>query len=96
VREAGSKVVVGAYRASRIAPAQLFYAHVDHAHEAALIAMADSALQEHRGFPMLIELADTLGRAMFGTDSFNAAARLAYTDAGEPFRYLTERQTRRE
>jgi hypothetical protein len=96
IREAGSKVVVGAYRASRIAPAQLFYAHVDHAHEAALIAMADSALQEHRGFPMLIELADTLGRAMFGADSFNAAVRLAYTEAGEPFRYLSERQTRRE
>jgi hypothetical protein len=96
VREAGSKIVVGAYRASRIAPAHLFYAHVDHAHEAALIAMADSALQEHRGFPMLIELADTLNRTMFGPDSFNAAVRLAYTEAGEPFRYLTERQTRRE
>jgi hypothetical protein len=96
VREAGSKVVVGAYRASLIAPAQLFYAHVEHAHEAALIAMADSALQEHRGFPMLIELADTLGRTMFGPDSFNAAVRLAYTETGEPFRYLTERQTRRE
>ena len=42
---------------------QVFYAHVDHVHEAALIAMADSVLQEHRGFPMLIDLADTVCRA---------------------------------
>jgi hypothetical protein len=96
VQEAGSKVVVGAYRASRIAPAQLFYAHVEYAHDAALIAIADGALQEHRGFPMLIELADTLNRTMFGAESFNAAVRLAYTDAGEPFRYTTERRTRRQ
>lgn len=96
VREAGSKVVVGAYRASIVAPAQLFYAHVDYAHEAALIALADSTLQEHRGFPMLIDLADTVGRTTFGADSFNAAIQLAYTEAAEPFRYQTERQTRRQ
>lgn len=95
VNDVGSRVVVGTYRASRIAPAQLFYAHVDHVHEAALVALADSALQEHRGFPMLIDLADTVGRTMFGAESFNAAVRLAYTETGEPFRYLTERQTRR-
>jgi hypothetical protein len=91
----GSQVVVGIYRASEMAPAQLFYAHTEHAHEAALIAMADSALQEHRGFPMLIDLADTVCRAIFGTDSFTASTQLAYVEAGEPFRYLTERQTRR-
>ena len=61
----------------------------------ALIALADSALQEHRGFPMLIDLADTVCRAIFGTDSFTASTQLAYVEAGEPFRYLTERQTRR-
>jgi hypothetical protein len=91
----GPQIVVGLYRASDMAPAQLFYAHVEHAHEAALIAMADSALQEHRGFPMLIDLADTVCRATFGTDSFTASTQLAYVEAGEPFRYLTERQTRR-
>ncbi|HXG36825.1 MAG TPA: hypothetical protein VNL15_07635 [Dehalococcoidia bacterium] len=91
----GPQVVVGLYRASDMAPAQLFYAHVEHAHEAALIAIADSALQEHRGFPMLIDLADTVCRATFGTDSFTASTQLAYVEAGEPFRYLTERQTRR-
>src|SRR5439155_13308177 len=49
-----SQVVVGLYRATRLAPAQLFYAHVDHADVAAHIVLADSVLQEHRGFPLLI------------------------------------------
>lgn len=95
VEEAGEKIVLGVYRASAMAPAQLFYAHIEHAREAALIALADSALQGHRGFPMLIDLADTVCRATFGTDSFTASTQLAYVEAGEPFRYLTERQTRR-
>ena len=94
-REVGPKIVVGVYRASEMAPPQLFYAHADHAHEAALIAMADSVMQEHRGFPMLVDLADTVWRSTFGTDSFTASTQLAYAEAGEPFRYLTERQTRR-
>jgi hypothetical protein len=94
-REVGPKIVVGVYRASEMGPPQLFYAHADHAHEAALIAMADSVMQEHRGFPMLVDLADTVCRSTFGVDSFTASTQLAYAEAGEPFRYLTERQTRR-
>jgi hypothetical protein len=94
VKECGPKVVVGMYRASTLAPAQMFYAHADHAHEAALIAIADSALQEHRGFPMLIDLADGLCSATFGADWFAASTRLAYAHAGEPFRYMAERKTR--
>jgi hypothetical protein len=70
-----------------MAPAQMFYAHVDHAHEAALIALADSVLQEHRGFPMLIDLADSLCSATFGADVFTASTQLAYAAAGEPYRY---------
>jgi len=93
--ECGEKVVVGLYRASALAPCHLFYAHVDHAREAALIAMADSLLQEHRGFPMLIDLADGLCTATFGAETFAAAAQLAYAEAGAPFRYLAERKTRR-
>jgi hypothetical protein len=95
VKECGSKVVVGMYRASALAPAQMFYAHVDHAHEAALIAIADSVLQEHRGFPLLIDLADGLCSATFGADWFAASTRLAYAHAGEPYRYMAERKTRR-
>src|SRR5207249_4551133 len=95
VEECGSKIVIGMYRASRLAPAQMFYAHVDHAHEAALIALADSVLQEHRGFPMLIDLADNLCSMMFGADTFAASTEVAYAAAGEPFRYQSERSSRR-
>jgi hypothetical protein len=90
----GASIVVGVYRASVLAPAHMFYAHADHAHEAALIVLADSVLQEHRGFPMLIDLADSVCGATFGADSFNAMTRLAYSNSGEPFRYLSERKTR--
>ena len=95
VREVGPQVVVGTYRASAVAPPQLFYAHRDHAHEAALIALADSTFHEHRGFPMLIDLADLVCRGTFDGGSFNAQTQLAYLEAGEPYRYLTERQTRK-
>jgi len=95
VEEVGPQIVIGIYRASGTAPPYLFYAHRDYAHEAALIVMADSVLQEHRGFPMLIDLADTICRSTFGPESFNVAIRQAYTEAGVPFRYLGERETRR-
>ena len=87
-------IVVGLYRVWEGSPPYLFYAHVDHAEMAAHIAMADSVLQEHRGFPMLIDLADTVCRTTFGIDSFVPSVQMAYTDAGQPFRYLGERETR--
>lgn len=90
----GSKIVFGVYRSSSAAPPHLFYAHADHVHEAALIALADSVLQEHRGFPMLIDLADMICRTTFGNDIFNSAVQMAYAHAGEPFRFLNERMTR--
>jgi hypothetical protein len=95
VDEIGPQIVVGIYRASGTAPPYMFYAHGDYAHVAALIAMADSVLQEHRGFPMLIDLADTVCRTTFGSDSLSAAIQQAYTEAGASFRYRGERETRR-
>lgn len=95
VEEVGPQIVIGLYRASAQAPARLFYAHRDYAHLAALIAMADSVLQEHRGFPMLIDLADMVCRATFGSNTFNSMIQQAYVEAGTPFRYLGERETRR-
>ncbi|HZL37059.1 MAG TPA: hypothetical protein VFC78_17195, partial [Tepidisphaeraceae bacterium] len=92
---AGDKVLIGVYRASQFAPAQVFYAHADHAHEAAMVVLADSVLQEHRGFPMLIDLADKVCRMMFGGGTFASTNQLAYADAGEPFRYMAERASRR-
>lgn len=91
----GAQIVKGVFRASELAPPQLFYAHEEHAHEAALIAIGDSVLQDHRGFPMLIDLADTLCGATFGRETLVGSTQTAYAEAGEPFRYMTERQTRR-
>ena len=90
----GDQVVVGMYRATSLAPAQVFYAHAENVHQAALVAIADSILQEHRGFPTLIELADGLCGRLFGAHDFVASAQLAYADAGAPYQYLGERSTR--
>lgn len=94
VDSCGDKILVGLYRASSLARSQMFYAHADHVHVAALIAMADSMLQEHRGFPMLIDLADGICGRVFGAHDFAASAQLAYAQAGAPYQYLGERQTR--
>ncbi|QGJ70638.1 Hypothetical protein PBC10988_23360 [Planctomycetales bacterium 10988] len=90
----GPQIVVGLFRASRLAPPQMFYAHIDHAHTAAQIALADSVLQEHRGFPLLIDLADTICRSTFSAEMFNASTQAAYCDAGAPYRHFGERRTR--
>lgn len=94
VDDIAHQVAVGVYRASAHAPATPFFAHVDHVHEAAHIALADSVLQEHRGFPLSIDLADAACRAMFGADTFDDAVASAYREHGEPLRYLPERNTR--
>lgn len=93
-REVAPKIVIGAYRVSAYAPPYLFYAHIDYAEKAAHIAMADSMLQEHRSFPMLIHLADRLCGTNFGADSFISSVEVAYAKAGRPFMYLGERETR--
>jgi hypothetical protein len=93
LEEIASQVVVGVYRASAVAPAQLFYAHKDHAHYAAHLVLADSMLQEHRGFPLLIDLADHVCTGVFGR-SLDALTETAYASAGAPWRYFSERKTR--
>ncbi|HEX5502536.1 MAG TPA: hypothetical protein VFW96_07920 [Thermomicrobiales bacterium] len=90
----GPRVVRGVFRASAAAPAYLFYAHAERAHEAALLALADAALQEHRGFPMLIDLADRVAGRTFSADATLGLVRAAYAARGQPYRYLTERETR--
>ena len=95
VEELGPQIVIGLYRASVHAPARLFYAHRDYASMAASIVIADSVLQEQRGFPLLIDLADTVCRTTFGGGTFQSMIQQAYAEAGEPFRYLGERETRR-
>jgi len=77
VADIGQQIAVGVYRASAHAPATPFFAHVDRVHEAAHIAIADSVLQEHRGFPLSIDLADVACRSMFGADTFDDAVASA-------------------
>lgn len=89
-----SQVVVGVYRATRVAPAQVFYAHKDHAHYAAHVVLADSVLQEHRGFPLLIDLADHVCSAVVGGNAMGGLLASAYAEAKAPWRYLSERTTR--
>jgi hypothetical protein len=88
-----SQVVIGVYRATAAAPAQLFYARADRAHFAAHIVLADSLLQEQRGFPLLIDLADHVCGAVFG-GSLQYLTETAYAAAGAPWRYFSERTTR--
>jgi hypothetical protein len=92
--EVAPKIVIGLFRVWEAAPPYIFYAHVDHAELAAHIAMADSVLQEHRGFPMLIDLADTVCSTTFGVESFTPSVQMTYAEAGQPYRYLAERETR--
>ncbi len=94
MKEVGPQVVIGVYRAGRYAPAQVFYAHREFACEAAAIAIADSVLQPQRGFPMLIDLADTVCGTAFDGGSFFGSVQNAYAAAGEPTRYAGERETR--
>lgn len=94
IREVAPQIVMGVYRAGRHAPSRLFYAHQDFACQAAAIAIADSTLQPLRGFPMLIDLADIVCRSVFDTGSFHGCVQDAYAAAGEPTRYLGERETR--
>ncbi len=84
-KDVGDEVARGVFRASQLGPPQIFYAHRDHAHIAALIALADSVLQEQRSYPVLLDLAQTVCRATFGVDSFAPQIRIAYTDAGAPW-----------
>ena len=92
--DVGSKIVLGVYRASALCPGRVFYAHEDHVHSAAQVVMADSALQEARGFPNLIDIADRTCRGMFEPGGLKAQVHAALARGGSPFRFLDERGTR--
>jgi hypothetical protein len=84
--EVAEKVVVGVYRATRLAPPQVFYAHVDHADAAARVALADSVFHEQRGAPMLLSLAQQSCQAIYGGASLREIAEAAYA-ANEATRF---------
>jgi hypothetical protein len=93
--EVCSKVVVGVFRATPLSPPNVFYAHEDHADVAARIVLADSVFQDHRGYPALIDLADHVCKSVYGGGTLRELADHAYAAAGVPFRYQSERLTRR-
>jgi hypothetical protein len=88
-QDTARKILTGVYRTSLEVPPQIFYAHTDFVHDAALIAMADSVLQAHSGFPVLLDLANRVCRSTFGEEGFISAVRSAYAQRGI-FRYLSE------
>jgi hypothetical protein len=76
--EVAHKVVIGVYKATLLAPARVFYAHVDHAHLGARIILADGALQEMTGVPLLLEMARQVCQSVYGEGSLRALASAAW------------------
>ncbi|MCY1074750.1 hypothetical protein [Archangium lansingense] len=91
VRECCPDVFIGLFRVSEKAPPRLFYAHREHVHIAAHIALADSLLRPERGFPMLLDVADASCRGVFGAESFLGLVNDAYTRAGAQTHYFGRR-----
>jgi hypothetical protein len=89
IHRVASKIVVGLFRPTILAPAQTFYAHIDHSDIAAHIALADSVLKE-QGTSMLLEMAHRVCASVFG-DSLEALAEAAYVAAGAHNRFLSGR-----
>jgi hypothetical protein len=87
--DAAPKILAGVYRTTSEVPPQIFYAQNDFVHDAALIAMADSVLQAHSGFPVLLDLASRVCHSTFGEEGFISAVRSAYVQQGS-FRYLSD------
>jgi hypothetical protein len=94
VRKYCRDIFIGLFRSSEHAPPRLFFAHGEHVHVAAHIVMADSLIHPRRGFPMLLEVADSSCRGVFGTDSFQGFVQDAHTRAGGKYQYFSERHWR--
>lgn len=92
--DVGPKVLLCVFRVSNFSPGGIFYAHEDFVHQAAQIIMADSALQEHRGFPNLIDIADRTCKGMFDAGYVSAQVHAVLARSGSPFQYFHERSTR--
>jgi hypothetical protein len=86
VGSAGEAVVVGVFRASTHAPPYVFYAPAEPelCAQAAAIALADAVIQEHRGYPMLLDMARQFCASAFGREEFLGPIQAAYTARNEP------------
>jgi hypothetical protein len=87
----GEVMVVGGFRPGPHAAGQVFMAHSDYALTAGTIAMADAALQPHRGFPLLLDLAAMSAKISLGMDAFQSVIQSAYAKAGAPGLFAAER-----
>ena len=87
----GEVMVVGGFRPGTHAAGQVFMAHAEHALAAGTIAMADAALQPHRGFPLLLDLAAMSAKVGLGMDAFQSVVESAYAKAGAPGLFAAER-----
>jgi hypothetical protein len=90
-RRLGEAIVVGGFRATQHGSGQVFVAHADHALPAGVLAMADAALQPHRGFPLLLDLAAVSARVFLGMEAFRGLVESAYAKAGAPHLFSAER-----
>jgi hypothetical protein len=88
---AGAGLVVGGFRATPYAPARLFVAHTDRALEAGVLALADAALQPHRGWPLLLELARLTAHHGLGVEAFGGLVETAYARARGSHLFGTDR-----
>lgn len=86
VSGAGEEVAVGVFRASTQAPPYVFYASADEelCAQAAAIALADAVIQEHRGYPMLLDMARQFCTAAFSREEFLGPIQAAYAARNEP------------
>ncbi|MGH3321765.1 MAG: hypothetical protein ACRDN9_16650 [Streptosporangiaceae bacterium] len=92
VEDAGSHVAIGVFRASRTAPPRVFYAPAERelCAQAATIALADAVLQEHRGYPLLLDMARHFCGTAFGRAEFEGPIQAAYAAHDHAIAYLSE------
>jgi len=95
IDEYARAINVGIFRVG--ARPYIFQAHADHFHEAAALVMQDASQQAVRGFPLLIDYADSICSRLLAQEDFTRqitfkTAKLSPKDA--PFE-LYERSTRR-
>ena len=90
VKECCAQVLIGIFRVSALSAPSIFFAHREHVHRAAHIAMADTLTHPGRAFPMLLNVADASCRVL-SPDAFSGLVQDAYTRAGGNFQYLYER-----
>jgi hypothetical protein len=90
-RRLGEAIVVGGFRVSDHTAGQVFVAHREHALAAGVLAMADAALQPHRGFPLLLDLAGVNAKVFLGMEAFQGLVESAYVKAGAPHLFSSER-----